>query len=69
VVIYLLALVALITLAVLFWRAFVAEAGPPQARRSLGPDDDPEFLSRIDPGATRRHSTDGDADGPGPSSG
>ncbi|MCW4352814.1 hypothetical protein ONR57_05820 [Hoyosella sp. YIM 151337] len=47
--IYILALIGLITLAILMWRAF----GPSllgrtdNVPRSLGPDDDPDFLWRL----------------------
>ncbi|RJO77186.1 hypothetical protein D5S18_09565 [Nocardia panacis] len=61
---YLLALIAVVTVAVLCWKAFGPEkaAGPAQHTRSprnkvLGPDDDPEFLWRI----SRQHR---DGDGP-----
>lgn len=46
---YLLALIALVTVAVLFWKGFgpdlSARRTPP---RMIGPDDDPEFLWKID---------------------
>ncbi|AEF38825.1 MULTISPECIES: hypothetical protein [Hoyosella] len=47
--IYILALIGLITLAILMWRAF----GPSllgrtdNVPRSMGPDDDPDFLWRL----------------------
>ncbi|MFR9753766.1 hypothetical protein ACL02S_22395 [Nocardia sp. 004] len=52
---YLLALIAVVTIAVLCWKAFSPErTGPtapqersPQRRRVIGPDDDPEFLWRL----------------------
>ncbi|MET8774424.1 hypothetical protein AB0H49_14665 [Nocardia sp. NPDC050713] len=50
---YLLALIAIVAVAVLCWKAFgpVRESGlnprSPQRKRILGPDDDPEFLWRI----------------------
>ncbi|GAB2730512.1 hypothetical protein [Nocardia thraciensis] len=50
---YLLALIAVVAVAVLCWKAFGPErshrlgAGPTQ-RKVIGPDDDPEFLWRID---------------------
>ncbi|NKS83078.1 hypothetical protein GS530_19010 [Rhodococcus hoagii] len=56
--IYLLALIGLVTLAVLFWKAF----GPTPTTaargggRAVGPDDDPEFLWRVDRENHRRHS-------------
>lgn len=62
---YLLALIGLVALAVLAWRAFGPEAGSAPPPRTLGPDDDPDFLRRIDPGS--RHSSDGDpGDDPAP---
>lgn len=50
---YLLALIAVVAVAVLCWKAFGPEAmsrtgrGPHRHRRVVGPDDDPEFLWRI----------------------
>ncbi|MFI9510635.1 hypothetical protein [Nocardia sp. NPDC052566] len=61
---YLLALIAVVAVAVLCWKAFGPEksAGPttpptrsPQRKQIKGPDDDPEFLWRI----SRQHR-DGD---------
>ncbi|CAM2841757.1 hypothetical protein RHDE110596_03610 [Prescottella defluvii] len=63
--IYLLAFIGLITLAVLFWKAFGPTAttadrggGRPAGRtgRAVGPDDDPEFLWRVDRENHRRQS-------------
>ncbi|WP_194831969.1 hypothetical protein [Nocardia sp. XZ_19_369] len=67
---YLLALIAVVAVAVLCWKAFGPEktagptAGPtrpPQRKRAVGPDDDPEFLWRLsrqhrdgEPGSTER---------------
>ncbi|MEU7633996.1 hypothetical protein AB0C34_29155 [Nocardia sp. NPDC049220] len=53
--IYLLALIAVVTIAVLCWKAFGPEkagrttpqAHSPRRRRAIGPDDDPEFLWRL----------------------
>lgn len=45
--IYLLALIGLVTLAVLLWKAFGPNPNKP-AGRVRGPDDDPEFLWRVD---------------------
>lgn len=50
--IYLLALIGAIAVVVLLWRAFVARptsVAPPRRppKRSLGPDDDPDFLRRL----------------------
>lgn len=49
---YLLALIAIVAVAVLCWKAFGPEkagpgSGPPARRPILGPDDDPEFLWRL----------------------
>ena len=49
---YLLALIAIVAIAVLCWKAFGPErprprSGPPPRRPVLGPDDDPEFLWRL----------------------
>ncbi|MEU0501642.1 hypothetical protein [Nocardia sp. NPDC005998] len=62
---YLLALIAVVAVAVLCWKAFGPEkSGPsapstrsPQRKRIMGPDDDPEFLWRL----SRQHR---DGDGP-----
>ncbi|QBJ95701.1 hypothetical protein ERC79_06760 [Rhodococcus sp. ABRD24] len=64
--IYLLALIGLVTLAVLFWKAFgptaaTAARGPGSGagggRGSVrGPDDDPEFLWRVERDTHRRQS-------------
>ncbi|MBJ8347902.1 hypothetical protein [Antrihabitans sp. YC2-6] len=45
--IYLLAAVGLVTVVVLFWKAFGPDIRPADQRRTLGPDDDPEFLWRL----------------------
>ncbi|AHH21758.1 hypothetical protein [Nocardia nova] len=65
---YLLALIAVVAVAVLCWKAFGPERMPRigtgrtagNRRRAIGPDDDPEFLWRIsrqhrdgDPGSER----------------
>ncbi|MEU8896630.1 hypothetical protein [Nocardia sp. NPDC048505] len=50
---YLLALIAVVAIAVLCWKAFgperMSEQAPrtPQPKRVVGPDDDPEFLWRL----------------------
>lgn len=46
---YLLALIAIVAVAVLCWKAFGPEksGGQPPRRPVLGPDDDPEFLWRL----------------------
>ncbi|WP_024801990.1 hypothetical protein [Nocardia sp. BMG51109] len=63
---YLLALIAVVAVAVLCWKAFGPEgsrrigSGSDRRNRVVGPDDDPEFLWRIsrqhrdgDPGSDR----------------
>lgn len=56
---YLLALVGLVALTALFWRAFGPEHTRAGGRRVLGPDDDPDFLRHLDSGAAdRRQSGD-----------
>ncbi|MBF6172857.1 hypothetical protein [Nocardia blacklockiae] len=58
---YLLALIAVVAVAVLCWKAFGPEslrrigAGPGRRNRIIGPDDDPDFLWRIS-----RQQRDGD---------
>ncbi|MFD3462821.1 hypothetical protein ACFWVM_24160 [Nocardia fluminea] len=49
---YLLALIAIVAITVLCWKAFGPgmprpNPGPPSRRPVLGPDDDPEFLWRL----------------------
>ncbi|MFC4375817.1 hypothetical protein ACFO5K_17095 [Nocardia halotolerans] len=53
---YLLALIAIVAIAVLCWKAFGPDqsgpgsgsgSGPTRRRPVLGPDDDPEFLWRL----------------------
>ena len=44
---YLLALVVLIAVAVLCWKAFGPQRPTTGGRRVVGPDDDPEFLWRM----------------------
>lgn len=56
-VLYLLALIGAITLAVLLWKAFGPELRRPPTR-VLGPDDDPEFLWKVDREVHRRRSDD-----------
>ncbi|WP_084479141.1 hypothetical protein [Nocardia jejuensis] len=59
---YLLALIAVVAVAMLCWKAFgpqrPAGTGPAPTRRNriLGPDDDPDFLSRLS-----REPRDGDS--------
>jgi hypothetical protein len=48
---YLLAAIGAIAVAVLLWRAFIARpesVAPRRTTRSVAPDDDPEFLRRLD---------------------
>lgn len=49
--IYVLALIGLITVAVLLWKAFGPQLNAPKggggSGRALGPDDDPDFLWRL----------------------
>ncbi|WP_158886508.1 hypothetical protein [Amycolatopsis anabasis] len=46
--IYLLAAIGALTIAVLLWRAFGAErVGVPTRRAPLAPDDDPDFLRKL----------------------
>lgn len=66
--IYLLGLAVLLALGVLAWRAFVADGAPGPSGRTVAPDDDPEFLARIDPAAGRHRPADGDGEDPGPTS-
>ncbi|RVW01162.1 hypothetical protein [Rhodococcus xishaensis] len=61
--IYLLAFIGLVTLAVLLWKAFgptattmVRGGGATRTGRVVGPDDDPEFLWRMDRDNHRRQS-------------
>ncbi|MFI5714400.1 hypothetical protein [Nocardia sp. NPDC051750] len=58
---YVLALIAIVAIAVLCWKAFgpgrpISAPGPAR-RRVMGPDDDPEFLWRI---THQQKRTDGD---------
>ena len=54
--IYLLAAIGAIAVIVLLWRAFVArpESVAPRRSRSVAPDDDPDFLRRLDENKRRR---------------
>jgi hypothetical protein len=65
---YLLALIGLITLAVLLWRAFgptIMGTGQ-ESRRAVAPDDDPEFLRKLDWETRKQRHTDPNIDGEGP---
>lgn len=53
---YLLALIGAVTVAVLLWKAFGPGSRPPM--RVTGPDDDPEFLWKVEREVHRRR-TDG----------
>ncbi|MDI9897698.1 hypothetical protein QM797_23510 [Rhodococcus sp. IEGM 1381] len=55
--IYILALIGLVAVVVLFWKAFGPSAGAAPTR-TVGPDDDPDFLWRINREA-RRGGKDG----------
>ncbi|MGW0180525.1 hypothetical protein [Nocardia sp. NPDC003345] len=60
--IYLLALVAIVVIAVLCWKAFGPGSSPAPGtgrNRVVGPDDDPEFLWRI---SRQRNHRDGDSE-------
>lgn len=67
---YLLALVGAITVAVLLWRAFganpAAQAVERRPRRAapMAPDDDPDFLRRL--GEQKKPPKDGDGSQPPP---
>ena len=57
---YLLAAIGAIAVVVLLWRAFVARpasVAPPRRSRGMAPDDDPEFLRRLN--EHRRPDEDG----------
>ena len=45
--IYLLALIGLVTVVVLFWKAFGPQMTTRSSTRVTGPDDDPDFLWRM----------------------
>ncbi|MBH0778357.1 hypothetical protein [Nocardia bovistercoris] len=60
---YLVALIAVVVIAVLCWKAFGPErSGPPprspRRKQIMGPDDDPDFLWRI----SRQQHRDGEGD-------
>ncbi|MDT2008841.1 hypothetical protein FXW78_40375 [Rhodococcus opacus] len=61
--IYLLALIGLVTVAVLLWKAFGPNTKPVLSKRVLGPDDDPDFLWKVDR-ETRRKKSDEPDTGP-----
>ncbi len=45
--IWLFALIGLVTVAIMLWRAFGPGSGP-EAPRAVAPDDDPDFLRDLD---------------------
>ncbi|HET9141010.1 hypothetical protein [Actinophytocola sp.] len=60
--VYLLALIGAIAVLVLLWRAFVARpASVAPRRRSVAPDDDPEFLRDLERKRRRPDEDDGGA--------
>lgn len=61
--IYLLALIGIVALAVLVWRALGPDADVPETR-VVGPDDDPDFLWKMG-----RDNTGRDRGGSGPDAG
>lgn len=54
---YLLALIGAVTLAVLLWKAYGPKSGTTPTR-VVGPDDDPEFLWKVDREVRRRPPDD-----------
>lgn len=57
--IYLLAAIGALTVAVLLWRAFgIERVGVPSSQPPLAPDDDPDFLRKL--GEQQRKSKDDD---------
>jgi hypothetical protein len=65
VVIYLLALIGLVAVIVLFWKAFGPTRQAP-AGKVIGPDDDPEFLWRMNRDAKRSGKDGPDSNSPEP---
>ena len=57
--IYLLALIGLITLAVLLWKGFGPQTRSVSKGSVVGPDDDPEFLWRMGRDSRRSRGSDG----------
>jgi len=55
-VVYLFAIIGLVALTAVFWRAFGPQSASRPATRVVGPDDDPEFLRRLGPGASPPHN-------------
>ncbi|GAB2930830.1 hypothetical protein GCM10027047_29140 [Rhodococcus aerolatus] len=56
--IYLLALIGLVAVTVVMWRALGTDEPPARGGGVRGPDDDPDFLRGIDTGTARRRSAD-----------
>lgn len=54
-VLYLLAFIGAVTLAVLLWKAYGPDVNRPPTR-VVGPDDDPEFLWKVDRDVHKRRS-------------
>lgn len=55
---YLLAIIGLVTVGVLLWKGFGPRPTATLGQRSMGPDDDPEFLWRVDREVHRRKDED-----------
>lgn len=53
---YLLAFIGAVTVAVLLWRAFGSQHVGVASRRGVAPDDDPEFLRELGEQARRRRN-------------
>ena len=49
---YIFAIIGVVALTMLFWRAFGPQSTDRSSTRVRGPDDDPEFLRRLGPGAS-----------------
>lgn len=58
---YLVAFIVLVILAVLLWKAFGPKPGAVPTRRVKGPDDDPDFLWKMNREAHRKQSEGPDA--------
>ncbi|MEU2002692.1 hypothetical protein ACH47B_17255 [Rhodococcus sp. NPDC019627] len=61
---YLLALIGLVVVAFLLWKAFGPNTKPVLDDRVLGPDDDPDFLWRMSRDARRKKSDEPDTGSP-----
>ena len=62
--VFLLALIGLVAVTVVVWRAFGPDQDPSRGR-ALGPDDDPEFLRGIGTGPARHRPVDESGDDAG----